>query len=60
MPCELKRKFETEQAAAAELANTIRRRAESPRRRECRYYRCPQCLCYHLTSMPLATARGRR
>ena len=53
-----KRRYLTAADAEAELARTRAKLAAGiTRRQECRYYRCPDCLCYHLTSIPLHQLR---
>ena len=43
-------KFEAMLALAQ--TRTCERRSNNPNRRECRYYRCPDCKGFHLTSTP--------
>lgn len=46
----------TEKEAQAELVGTIvRRNRGNQKRKECRWYHCPLCGFYHLTSKPLVT-----
>lgn len=44
-------RYRDELGARIALAST--HRSNDPRREECRYYRCPFCHGYHLTSRPI-------
>ena len=45
-----KRKFYTEQAAKTALIQSSKNKDRRHLRRECRYYKCPDCGGWHLTS----------
>lgn len=51
-----KRRLVDEREAKTELVGAILKRNKgSQRRRECRYYECPICKGWHLTSQPKPT-----
>ncbi|MBE1471414.1 tRNA(Ile2) C34 agmatinyltransferase TiaS [Kibdelosporangium phytohabitans] len=52
-----KRQFRTEEAADAALTSIWSRPWPGGRRLETRYYQCPDCAQWHLTSQPLRPQR---